>query len=165
MSFQNHLRAAEEFWQSFKSLSDPLIIITTESKKIREEMELFQHNKNMEVAPRLLVNYLDITQNTGYFEPLSSNDTRKIDETDEVILSAMSSLKVQLLPKLTLGNCCSSFHLMLKDILSEGCGAHPDHVFQCLQAHENPRYRTCCSWDKSPECIARRENGSSFHDQ
>lgn len=157
MSFQNHLQAAEESWQTMNVSSDqePFIVITTESKKIKEEMESLRRTNATDFAPTLVVNHLDITQDTGYFEPLS-NDNTTGDHTDGAILSAMSSLKLQLLPRLTLGNCCSSFHLMLKDILSEGCGAHHDHVFQCLQGHANPKFRTCCSWDKSPGCIARR---------
>lgn len=163
------MKVAEESWQTLNVSSnhDLHIVITTESKEIREEIRLLQRTSGTGFAPILVMNQFDITQDTGYFEPSTNNNDATADEhADAAILSAMSSLKLQLLPKFTLGNCCSSFHLMLKDILSEGCGAHHDNVFQCLQTHGNPQFRTCCSWDKSPECVARRQtvlvfNGSS----
>jgi hypothetical protein len=163
MSFANHLDAAQESWQVFQQSQSqqPFIIVTTESKKIKDEMHLLERTNATDFASALVVNHLDVTQDTGYFE-LSSKEITYDKGTDEAILSAMASLKLQLYPRFTLGNCCSSFHLMLKDILSEGCGAYHDHIFQCLQTHENPQFRTCCSWDKSPDCIARRENASNI---
>lgn len=160
MPFKDHLDAAHESWHksNLSQNQQPFVVLTTESKKIKEEitqsLDLTRTNAT-DFAPVLVMNHFDVTQDTGYFEPLLNDSTD--NQTDGAILSAMSSLKLQLFPQLTVGNCCSSFHLMLKDILSEGCGAHREHSFQCLQTHENPRFRICCSWDKSPYCDARRE--------
>ncbi|GAX24241.1 hypothetical protein FisN_4Lh058 [Fistulifera solaris] len=161
MSFANHLDAAQESWQAFDHAQSqqPFTIVTTESQKIKDEMNLLKRTNATDFVSALVVNHLDVTQNTGYFKPSPIENTYD-KGTDEAILSAMASLRLQLYPRFTLGNCCSSFHLMLKDILSEGCGAYHDHVFQCLQTHANPQFRTCCSWDKSADCIARRENAS-----
>lgn len=158
MSFEDHLNASQESWRTlnlFPNEQQPFIVLTTESKRIKDEVQLLTRTNATKFSPVLVMNHFDITQDTGYFEP-SLNDSTD-NQADGAILSAMSSLKLQLFPRLTLGNCCSSFHLMLKDILSEGCGAHQDHFFQCLQTHENPQFHICCSWDKSPDCVARRE--------
>jgi hypothetical protein len=71
------------------------------------------------------------------------------------MLSAMSSLKAQLLPRITIGNCCSNFHALLNDFLSEGCGAASDNTFLCLQEYEVPELRVCCGWHR--QCIAEKQ--------
>jgi hypothetical protein len=65
---------------------------------------------------------------------------------DEIMLSAVSSLKFQLLPRMTLGNCCSNFHVLLADLLAVGCGAAQENTFRCMQENEDPRLRICCGW-------------------
>jgi len=53
-----------------------------------------------------------------------------------------------------MGNCCSNFHAMLSDFLSEGCGAASDNTFMCLQEFDDPMVRVCCGWHK--DCVAKR---------
>jgi len=76
-------------------------------------------------------------------------------DPDANMLSSMSSLKAQLLPRISIGNCCSNFHAMLNDFLLEGCGAASDNTFVCLQEYDDPLHRVCCGWHK--ECKARRD--------
>ena len=71
-------------------------------------------------------------------------------DADEVMVSALSSFKAQLLPRVSIGNCCSNFHVLLNDFLSEGCGAARDNTFVCLQEYDDPLLRVCCGWH--PEC-------------
>ena len=152
MPFANYIQAAQETWESFVGDRPPsTLVITTESRTIRDEATSFQTNTSSTVT--FLLNEQDVTQDTGYLEDLRA--TNSSDNADEILLSALSSLQLQLSTRITLGNCCSNFHLLLKDLLEEGCGM-PNHKFQCLQQHANPNYRLCCSWDKTPECLARR---------
>jgi hypothetical protein len=74
---------------------------------------------------------------------------------DEAMLSAMSSLQLQLAARVSIGNCCSNFHRMLQDYLSEGCGAASDSYFHCLQEDDDPEHRVCCF--KSKSCIETRQ--------
>lgn len=101
------------------------------------------------------INYLRRT--TFYLHALLSLVYNKdvISDADSIMLSAMSSLKAQLLPRITIGNCCSNFHTLLNDFLSEGCGAASDNKFLCLQEYEDPRLRVCCGWHK--KCIADKQ--------
>jgi hypothetical protein len=176
MTFQNHLDAAIEFWLSQTKGGHggnvlPGAIVTTESQKIRNEYELFllqKHNNESSTVPSFVfyTNQLDVTQDTGYISQKNTLDHSTIS-ADDVMMSAISSLKAQLATSVTLGNCCSNFHLLLKDLLEEGCGLSRTNHFQCLQEHDNPKYRICCAWDKSPECQHRwndhfrREGGAT----
>jgi hypothetical protein len=76
-------------------------------------------------------------------------------DADSFMLSAMSAIKLQLLPRISIGNCCSDFGRMLNDYLSEGCGAASDNDFLCLQEYHDPTLRVCCSWHHA--CIEERK--------
>jgi hypothetical protein len=62
------------------------------------------------------------------------------------MISALSSLKAQLLPRVSIGNCCSNFHVLLNDFLSEGCGAASTNTFRCIQESDDPLLVICCGW-------------------
>ena len=80
---------------------------------------------------------------------------------DNIMLSAISSLKLQLHAHYTIGNCGSNLHLLLFDFLKEGCGAtQQQQIVQCLQDDEDPKFRLCCEWSKSEECIAKKNNNT-----
>ena len=105
------------------------------------------------------------------------------EEVIWTLISSLSSIQLQLHNRITIGNCCSNFHLVIKDLLSVGCGIaslssssssslfddtnhelNIDHntnrigydTFTCLQDHINPKYHICCSWDQSDRCRHRR---------
>lgn len=77
------------------------------------------------------------------------------NDADAIMISALSSLKAQLLPRLSIGNCCSNFHILLNDFLSEGCGAASTNTFQCIQESEDPLLVVCCGWHH--DCHDRKE--------
>jgi hypothetical protein len=161
------------------------VIVTTESKQIQHELNEYKVNllslQDTYVPDfHFITNPFDVTQDTGYFNaPISSSSFQSLNTTqennitvDDIMVSTLSSLQLQLyVTKFTIGNCCSNFHLVLKDLLNIGCGVRYDninndknmlqakeqHTFQCLQNHPNPKYRICCSWDKSLECQQRRQ--------
>jgi hypothetical protein len=161
------MEAAQDVWSretpnAPKSSLATNVVVTTESKQVMNELakyatEVSSHNSYNDsfLRVRFVTNHFDVTQDTGYFD---STNTKKTQHTaNEIMLSSISSLKLQLYTRITVGNCCSNFHLLLKDLLSVGCGSSPIHTFQCLQTHANPTFRVCCSWDKSEECQARRQ--------
>ena len=161
------------------------VIVTTESRPIRDEMQDYQQQQQQLQHPlsqlpidrsyhyQFITNPLDVTQDTGYFEdrPRTKhqypNQTMFMGDTtaNDIMISTLSSLQLQLYAThLTVGNCCSNFHLILKDLLHIGCGVAPardhHHQFQCLQNHPNPQYRICCSWDKSVTCQNKRRQAN-----
>lgn len=155
------------------------VVVTTESKQIQQEQQeyakwmfdsqnfSFPQLRNSLFRPRFVLNHQDVTQDTGYLKEVftlgahGTNSTMKHPnlqlQADEIMLSTLSSLQMQLQTSLTVGNCCSNFHLLLKDLLAAGCGSSPHgNYFQCLQDHKTKEYQICCSWDKSSRC--RKKN-------
>eukprot|EP00536_Pseudo-nitzschia_multiseries_P001583 jgi/Psemu1/300844/fgenesh1_kg.20_\ len=113
-----------------------------------------RHNNNLSFPFKFVTNRFDVLPNTGNPSKLSESSEHS---PEEVLLSALASLKIQLYAKYTVGNCCSNHHLLLFDFLKEGCGAGDmDHVATCMQDHEDARFRICCGWTKTEECVAKR---------
>jgi hypothetical protein len=106
---------------------------------------------------RFVANERDVTPDSGYApsvfreggsggSPGASSSNSSFFTADEAMLSAVASIRHQLLARVTVGNCCSNFHVLLADLLQAGCGAAPRNTFHCLQEHPDPRYRVCCGW-------------------
>lgn len=138
------------------------IILTTEDESVMNDMHKFESTTRSSFdyfSHRFITNKKDVLQGTGLandFEKSSRNIT-----ADQVMLSSVAALKLQLSAKYTIGNCCSNFHNLLFDFVRDCCGAAPDSTATCLQEMDEPEFRVCCSWDKSDECVAKRQGGSS----
>ena len=133
--------------------------------------------------PQFINNRHDITQGPGNPEKMqrmifrrsqnsNSGNTNKSSTAatpismDDVMLSTISSLKLQLLCYYTIGNCCSNFHLLLFDYLRDGCGGdtattgsptRSSQITECLQENQDPRYRLCCKWSTAEECRKKKK--------
>ena len=131
------------------------IILTSESQSILHDKELFENDDTLRQSVpfryQFLTNEHDVMQSTGLPKDFMKNMTHGATHED-IMLSAISSLKAQLMAKFTVGNCCSNFHLLLFDFLQDGCGAAKDNIAQCLQDNEDPEFRICCMWSKTDEC-------------
>lgn len=130
------------------------VILTTESRSILQE---YDTSKSSFGDLTFIRNLGDVAQDTGF---LQERDLQLNITADEAMLSAMSSLRMQLNSRVALGNCCSNFHLLLSDLVAAGCTEDASFgqlaTFHCLQDHPNPNYHLCCSWDKSsPHCLQR----------
>lgn len=122
------------------------IVLTSESEHIlnaKKEYETNLTKKNLVPFDyRFVTNDGDVMQGTGL--PKEFQDKRPNVTANEIMLSAITSLKAQLMPRFSIGNCCSSFHLLIFDFLRDGCGAARDNIGQCLQENEDPEFRVCC---------------------
>ena len=165
LSFTEYVAAAQSLWETERIQSSGSnggdavhMVVTSESRQIFQQHNSYEAttrnvNNHSAVRPLFLWNHRDVAQDTGYLEHvLASNNFT----ADEMMVSALSSLRAQLQTRVTMGNCCSNFHLVLKDLLDAGCGATATSHFQCLQDHADPAFRICCSWDKTPRCQMRR---------
>ena len=103
----------------------------------------------------LIANDNDVAQGTGNPTEYKKMASRNIT-TDDIMLSTMSSLSMQLMATWTVGNCCSNFHKLMLEFLSRGCGAAKRNHFECLQDNENPEFRLCCQWSSNRECKDKR---------
>lgn len=156
LTFDQHMRVATKMWNRHgpnTEISDPSLVFTTESTAMQAEQRLFASNtlaRSRFPAFRFVTNSHDVTPDSGRFSNVAKNVT-----ADEAMLSAISSLQLQLTARVSIGNCCSNYHRMLQDYLSEGCGAASDSYFHCLQEEDDPELRVCCF--KSKNCIESRQ--------
>jgi hypothetical protein len=163
LSFDQHMQVANAVWakdqanaSATRRKATPSLVFTTESRSMVEEQEVYVSS----MADRrfdFVTNTRDVLPDSGFMKDVEwkAEKNERDSDPDAIMLSAMSSLQAQLLPKITIGNCCSNFHTMMNDLLSEGCGAADDNDFVCLQEYEDPRLRVCCGWHN--ECPANRE--------
>jgi hypothetical protein len=182
LSFREHLLATSALLANGDDTMDipnPTLIFTSESKDMLREYHQFNSNKSAQSALphrfRLVTNEHDVTPDSGFAPSIfgdanggiggatnsSSHRSRNLGKSsfsaDEAMLSAMSSIRHQLLARVTVGNCCSNFHVLLADLLASGCGAARRNTFHCLQEHPDPRYRVCCGWFRNCKEDKRRE--------
>lgn len=153
LSFQQHVQAVTSVWKRHKHADNKTanIILTTEDERVMNDMKQYTSNST---SFRFITNKRDVMQGTGVARDFDNNN--KNVTADDVMLSSVAALQLQLLGKYAVGNCCSNFHNLLFDFVREGCGAARDAVAVCLQELEDPEFRVCCSWDKSEECTAKR---------
>lgn len=147
--------------------STATILFTSESKSAALEKEVyaastqderamissgFKHgpihrDKNVPLMFHFLSNTHDVAQDTGNIGKVTDIDA------DSIMLSAISTLQFQLLARMTVANCCSSFHILIGLLLEGGCGAARHNDFYCMQENREERLRMCCHWQ--PGCIAK----------
>lgn len=122
------------------------LVLTSESGSMMRAR--YKYNDLNEFPFRFVVNADDTTQGTG----IPRKYRGKNKGAHEVMLSTMAALKLQLMPKYSVANCCSNFHQMILDLLRAGCGAVRNPVFQCLQEADDPQFHVCCQWTSEERC-------------
>lgn len=154
LSFDQHMQVVNTQWAKHNQKDgtneqDVSVLFTTESKAMVQEQIEFSQNDDLKMkypfSFRFVTNTKDVTPDTGFIKEVTGNG--ETDSADDAMLSSMSSFKSQLLPRVSVGNCCSNFHALLNDFLMEGCGAASDNTFLCLQEYdEDPLLKVCCGW-------------------
>jgi hypothetical protein len=135
------------------------LIVTSEAPAIREAQDNFEKQRDRGLLPfnfHFVNNEYDNPEGTGNPLRMGKRVTNKTVTMDDIMLSAISSLKIQLHARYTIGNCCSNFHLLMFDFLRDGCGASRDQLSECMQDNEDPEFRLCCQWSKTEECVAKK---------
>ncbi|CAJ1966890.1 unnamed protein product [Cylindrotheca closterium] len=152
LKFEQYMTLMDRTWEDRKSLflgsptgsngqnvfqlekPKSTILVTSESPQVHDEQELFLKESvenNRSFPFQLVNNNFDLHQGTG--DPASMDSSGKNVSLEDIMLSSISSLQLQLRARYTVGNCCSNFHLLLFDFLEEGCGPVRDHHPECLQ--------------------------------
>jgi hypothetical protein len=150
--FETYTSLINQVWTNNKLFSSAEtkgdIILTSEDRNILDASR--QYQDNLSFPFRFIVNENDILQGSG-------NPKHFRDRSDDIMLSSIVAIKLQFYSKFSIGNCCSNFHLVLFDLLREGCGAVTDNEVMCLQEYPDPRYQLCCGWTKSAVCSQLKE--------
>ncbi|KAL7564630.1 hypothetical protein ACA910_009320 [Epithemia clementina (nom. ined.)] len=137
------------------------ILLTSESYHVFDDMKRFVDNATLvqtllPFVPRFVFNTDDVRQNTGHLRDY-------LHIGDNVVMSTMSSLVMQLHGRYTYGNCCSNFHSLIFDLLRAGCGISVENKGQCLQQNSNPEFRLCCWPRQAPRCPLERDGALSAY--
>jgi hypothetical protein len=171
LTFTQHMQALRAWWMKDHGSNGAAgvrqavaVLFTSESDQMDLERLSYVnesiHNPHLHPPPtfRFVTNERDARPNTGnsrYIAHLAS--LRHVNMTaDTVMLSAVSSIQFQLLAGSTMGNCCSNFHMLLKEMLEAGCGA-TDNSFYCMDRNEDPALRVCCGWSNTCKAIKQRD--------
>lgn len=160
LSFDQYMQIARNFSLQNKTTSRQIaeeeirnIILTSESKEMLQARHRYNTDENFLFT--LVANDKDVAQGTGNPKEYDKMNARNIT-ADDIMLSTMTSLNMQLMAAYTVGNCCSNFHKLMLEFLSRGCGAAPRNKFECLQENKNPEFRLCCQWSSNQECKDKR---------
>jgi len=153
LSFYQHMQVVDGIWGTHEASVDrdspATVIFTTEATDLRKEQEKFAGNSTWQSTLKhrfsFVTNSKDVTPNTGKLKPRHQVQ----NSADDIMISSLSSLQAQLLPRISIGNCCSNFHDLLADFLYAGCGAASTNTFVCLQEYPDPRLRICCGWHEN----------------
>ena len=169
MSFDEHMQTVNGTWTKYLNstlqrshIIDPTVVFTTESVAMVNDQANFASNSTWQAKYpyrfHFVTNDRDVHPDSGFQRDIHRNFHRTNITADDIMLSTVSSFQAQLYPAVTIGNCCSNFHVLMSDFLMEGCGAaiKSNHKFVCLQEYEDdPLLRVCCGWHK--KCIANRK--------
>ena len=139
LHFEKYMRLAKETWESSAVATSGIkrgsLIMTTEDEDVFRERVLYNATSGFPLD--FIVNENDSLQGSGNVKVFGLN-------ADEIMLSSLIAIRMQLNAGRVFGNCCSNFHMMLFDFVREGCGLTSEAI--CLQETED--YKVCCSWDK-----------------
>jgi hypothetical protein len=147
------MKGVSQLWREHQNKtgtkSHPAVVFTTEATGMVQAQKEFASNVTLQSGfPfefRFVTNDRDVVPDSGFVKHF----IKKANATaNDFMLSAMTSFKFQLLPRVSLGNCCSNFHILLNDFLAEGLGAASENTFKCFQEFrdEDIDLKICCGW-------------------
>ncbi len=146
LEFDKYMQLAKETWENSTVSSGRRgsLIMTTEDEDVFRRRALYSNANDFPLD--FVVNEGDSLQGSGNVRVFGSN-------ADQIMMSSLVAIKMQLHAGHVYGNCCSNFHLMLFDFARGGCGLTTKAT--CLQETEN--YRVCCAWSDTQECVTIRD--------
>jgi hypothetical protein len=160
-----------DFWHWYQnetgSDANPIVVFSTESQEMVQNQTEFvanvQWQRQFPFNFTFVRNVRDVTPGSGWVKDFKKKNLNIT--ADDNMLSVLSTLKMQLLPRLSMGNCCSSFHMLMNELLNGGLGAANDNNFKCMQDFDDPNLRMCCwnnksCWKKRQEDKQKREDAA-----
>jgi len=110
LSFTDHMKAVglAKYRLPIKYTSGETILFTSESVEMTNEQKAYSKNS----SDRFLVNFRDVTPGSGLISEVL--DTGRFT-ADESMIAALSTLSFQMNARVSVLNCCSNFHMLLKE--------------------------------------------------
>eukprot|EP00980_Cylindrotheca_fusiformis_P030159 scaffold24489_cov147-Cylindrotheca_fusiformis.AAC.2 len=112
LPFNDYVRAVnlvqKEYRKELHFPTRPLVLFTTESREMVNAQRNFSKTSNVE----FVVNSHDVIPNTGLISEVVHEGRFSADDS---MLSAISSFSFQLKARVSVLNCCSNFHMLLRE--------------------------------------------------
>ena len=131
-------KASDPFSQKYEY---DKIVVTSETKEMIMS-RLRYMPKNSSFPFDFLVNERDAGQGTGDPKKFSSGEFTP----DDVMISSLISLQLQLYPESLVINSCSNWHKVIEALYVNGCGLARDFYLESLQNNDNKEFRVGCNW-------------------
>jgi len=117
------------------------VILTSESKEILRS-RLSYTPKNESFPFDFIVNEQDVGQGTGRPTSFMKGNNKFLG--DDVMVSSLVSLKMQLYAESLVMNTCSNFHFLIGTMTYLGCGLN--QYSEGLKDNDNPKFRLKCGF-------------------
>lgn len=127
------------------------VLLTSESSQVLKAR--FDYPKNDTFPFDFIVNEKDVGQGSG--NPRSFNKANF--KADDVMMSSLVTLKMQLFPDSLVVNYCSNFHNLIGAFVSMGCGY--TNYIEGLSQNDNPELRVGCFANKGRK---KKKNGRRY---
>ena len=138
------------------------IIFTTESPDVIEHQKQFSNSSHLQSLFPYNLNFVrndeDVLPGSGFARDWGRPGKPKITADDNMI-SVFVATKLQLFPKVGMGNCCSNLHVVFAQFHFAGMSASPDgSVFTCMQDMGNRAFYVDC-WGSKKQKVGSGGNG------
>jgi hypothetical protein len=163
LRFDQYMQLADQQYQKYNHRNEPFvpqrkiasIILSSESSTILSRRH--NYTTSSKFPFRFVLNENDVGQGHGDPNRYETTSGHANITASQIMVSTMVALKMQLMAKYSVVNCCSGFHRMMLDLLRSGCGVVTKPVFQCLQDMNDPQFHVCCGWEHTKRCKTARE--------
>jgi len=140
--FEKYMQVAEEmgakrYRQTLNTYDT--IVLTSETREMIEARANYTRNETWRL--RFVVNANDTFQGHGHPELYQTENFT----ADDVMISTLMALQMQLLPGTLVLNTCSNFHKMIDSFYSSGCANVSRPYAEWLQKNDNPLLRMQCN--------------------
>ena len=157
LRFDEYMEVAKEAWEEIRTAYNktssksskviiparPSLIVTTEDRKIFDQMLNYSSNGS---RFDFVANENDVMQSSGHFGEIARSTK---EDPDQILLSSLIAMKMQLHARFVYGNCCSNFHNLLLSFLRLGCGVHQEPGDgMTRRCYPN----ICCTWTRKSDC-------------
>ena len=117
------------------------VVLTSESRAMLDAAR-FNYTGKEDFPFRFIINDKDVMQ--GHGSAIDFGNTTADYNQDDVMLSSLTSIQMQMLSESTVLNRCSNFHRMIQSLLLMGCSGSKNNYMETLLQNDNPAFRMKC---------------------
>eukprot|EP01083_Nonionella_stella_P287678 979329_1 len=145
-NFEKYIQVAEEMGAERRNQTSNIydtIVLTSDTKDMVKSRlnytSTYPNATHPDFPFRFIINENDTMQGHGYPQQYRS-------EADEIMVSTLAAMKMQMLAETVVTNSCSNFHKLMGGFITIGCGMAKEPYEESLQQNENPQLRMKCGF-------------------